>query len=91
MQGKEHRGTPPEINAREEVGRWEMDTVESAKDGSLERVLALTDRVTRNQINLRNHRFNYRTKREVIKQEKRGGARNETGKFQRHGIQPPEK
>ena len=30
-----------------------MDTVESAKDGSLERVLALTGRVTRNQINIK--------------------------------------
>ena len=44
---------PREINAREEVGHWEMDTVESAKDGSLERVLALTGRVTRNQINIK--------------------------------------
>ena len=51
--GKSIEERPREINAREEVGHWEMDTVESAKDGSLERVLALTGRVTRNQINIK--------------------------------------
>lgn len=51
--GKSIEERPREINAREEVGHWEMDTVESAKDGSLERVLALTGRVTRSQINIK--------------------------------------
>ena len=51
--GKSIEERSREINAREKVGHWEMDTVESAKDGSLERVLALTDRVTRNQINIK--------------------------------------
>ena len=51
--GKSIEERPREINTREEVGHWEMDTVESAKDGSLERVLALTGRVTRNQRHLK--------------------------------------
>lgn len=37
--GKSIEERPREINAREEVGHWEMDTVESAKAGSLERKL----------------------------------------------------
>lgn len=51
--GKSIEERPREVNTREEVGHWEMDTVLSAKDGSLERVLALTERATRYQINLK--------------------------------------
>lgn len=51
--GKSIEERPWEVNTREEVGHWEMDTVLSAKDGSLERVLALTERATRGQINLK--------------------------------------
>ena len=51
--GKSIEERPREVNARKEVGHWEMDTVLSAKDGSLERVLALTERATRGQINLK--------------------------------------
>lgn len=51
--GKSIEERPKEVNTREVVGHWEMDTVLSAKDGSLERVLALTERATRNQINLK--------------------------------------
>lgn len=51
--GKSIEERPREVNTREEVGHWEMDTVLSAKDGSLERILALTERATRNQINLK--------------------------------------
>ncbi len=52
-QGKSIEERPKTIHKREEAGHWEMDTVLSAKDGSLERVLALTERATRNQINLK--------------------------------------
>lgn len=51
--GKSIEERPREVNTREEVGHWEMDTVLSAKDGSLERDLALTERATRDQINLK--------------------------------------
>lgn len=51
--GKSIEERPREVNEREEIGHWEMDTVLSAKEGSLERVLALTGRVTRNQINIK--------------------------------------
>ena len=46
--GKSIEERPREVNDREEVGHWEMDTVLSAKDGSLERVLALTERAREN-------------------------------------------
>ena len=51
--GKSIEERPREVNDREEVGHWEMDTVLSAKDGSLERDLGLTERATRNQINIK--------------------------------------
>lgn len=51
--GKSIEERPQEVNAREVVGHWEMDTVLSAKDGGLERVLAMTERATRYQINLK--------------------------------------
>ena len=51
--GKSIEERPREVNEREEIGHWEMDTVLSAKEGSPERVLALTGRVTRNQINIK--------------------------------------
>ena len=51
--GKSIEERPREVNAREEVGHWEMDTVLSAKDGSLERDLGITERATRNQINIK--------------------------------------
>ena len=51
--GKSIEERPREVNTREEVGHWEMDTVLSAKDGSLERDLGITERATRNQINIK--------------------------------------
>ncbi len=51
--GKSIEERPKNVNDREEPGHWEMDTVLSAKDGSLERDLALTERATRYQINLK--------------------------------------
>ena len=51
--GKSIEERPKAVNDREEPGHWEMDTVLSAKDGSLERVLALTERATRYQINIK--------------------------------------
>lgn len=50
--GESTETRPQEVNEREEIGHWEMDTVLSAKEGSLERVLALMGRATRNQINI---------------------------------------
>lgn len=40
---------PPEIDTREQVGHWEMDSVISAK-GSKKRLLVLTERKTRHEI-----------------------------------------
>ena len=51
--GKSIEGRPKAVNSREEAGHWEMDTVLSAKDGSLERDLGITERATRNQINIK--------------------------------------
>lgn len=51
--GKSIEERPREVNTREEVGHWEMDTVLSARDGSLERDLGITERATRNQINIK--------------------------------------
>lgn len=53
VKGKSIEERPKEVNDREEVGHWEMDTVLSAKDGGLERDLAITERATREQINLK--------------------------------------
>ena len=53
IKGKSIEERPKAVNKREEAGHWEMDTILSAKDGSLERVLALTERATRNQINIK--------------------------------------
>ena len=50
--GKSIEERPKAVSDREEPGHWEMDTVLSAKDGSLERVLALTERATRYQVNI---------------------------------------
>lgn len=44
----EHR--PPEVEAREELGHWEQDTVYSKKDSSKAALLVLTERVTREEI-----------------------------------------
>lgn len=51
--GKSIEERPKAVNSREEAGHWEMDTVLSAKDGSLERDLGITERATRNQINIK--------------------------------------
>ena len=51
--GKSIEERPAEVNTREEIGHWEMDTVLGGKNGGPERVLALTGRVTRNQINIK--------------------------------------
>ena len=51
--GKSIEERPKAVNSREEDGHWEMDTVLSAKDGSLERDLGITERATRNPINIK--------------------------------------
>ena len=48
--GESIENRPPEVDTRETLGHWEMDTVYSQKKSSKDTLLVLTERMSRNEI-----------------------------------------